>query len=316
VLARLLYSPFLAQVIVTRRCNLSCGYCNEYDSTSDPVPLAELMRRADKLKALGTWAIEFSGGEPMLHPEIYELVAYCRAIGFSKVMLLSNGFLFNEEKIRRLNEAGLTDLQVSVDGVSPNDVTVKVLKPLTKKLEMIARTAEFRVTLNGVIGSTASHEVLDVIDFAKRHDFKPRVCLIHGPDGKLDLGKEELELYRRVKDALGERFEESGDYRTKLIEEGVAPFRCRAGSRYLYIDEFGIVRWCSQQRETFGIPLDDYTHDDLRRQFYTHKECAPQCTVGCVRTCSSIDGFRKQDLAPDGSFGTLVPLRRPNHAAS
>lgn len=324
MLNRLLYSPFLAQVIVTRKCNLTCGYCNEFDTVSEPVPLKDLMRRADLLKALGTWAIEFSGGEPMLHPEIYELIAYCRALGFTKVMLISNGFLFNEKKIRKLNEAGLTDLQVSVDGVTPNDVTVKVLKPLTKKLEMVARVAKFRVVLNGVIGSTASHEVLDVIDFAKKHEFKPRVCLIHGPDGMLDMGKEELDLYRQVKDAIGERFSESGDYRSRLIERGEAPFKCRAGSRYLYIDELGVVRWCSQTREAFGIPLEEYTRAHLREQFYTKKDCAPHCTVGCVRTCSSVDGWRAQPKTLDPSHvpapspAPLVQIttRKPDAAAS
>jgi hypothetical protein len=41
-LTRLAYSPFLAQVVVIRRCNLSCGYCNEFDETSDPVDTAAL----------------------------------------------------------------------------------------------------------------------------------------------------------------------------------------------------------------------------------------------------------------------------------
>ena len=46
--------PILAQVVPTRRCNLDCGYCNEYDKTSDPVPLETMLSRIDRLAALGT----------------------------------------------------------------------------------------------------------------------------------------------------------------------------------------------------------------------------------------------------------------------
>jgi hypothetical protein len=81
------------------------------------------------------------------------------------------------------------------------------------------------------------------------------------------------------------------------MEEGRAPFKCRAGSRYLYVDEDSIVRWCSQQRDAFGIPLADFTHDHLREQFHTRKPCADHCTVGCARTCSAYDGWRPQTLA-------------------
>src|SRR5688572_12854184 len=94
---RLLYSPFLAQLVVTRRCNLSCGYCNEYDETSEPVPTETLERRMDKLAELGTWSVEFTGGEPLLHPEIPRLIRHGKKKGFRKVMLLTNAFLLNEK---------------------------------------------------------------------------------------------------------------------------------------------------------------------------------------------------------------------------
>ena len=58
------YGPWLAQVVVTRRCNLKCGYCTEYDRTSDPVPYEELALRLAKLAELRAWAVCLTGGEP------------------------------------------------------------------------------------------------------------------------------------------------------------------------------------------------------------------------------------------------------------
>src|SRR3954468_18398578 len=68
--------PVLAQIVVTRRCNLSCGYCYEYDKVSKPVPLEILKSRINELKRLKTVFVTLNGGEPLLHPQICELVRY------------------------------------------------------------------------------------------------------------------------------------------------------------------------------------------------------------------------------------------------
>ena len=60
--------PFLAQLVVTRRCNLTCGYCNEYDDFSKPVPTEVVKARLDHLADLGTLVVTLTGGEPLLHP--------------------------------------------------------------------------------------------------------------------------------------------------------------------------------------------------------------------------------------------------------
>lgn len=312
MLTRMLYAPFLAQIVVTRRCNLTCGYCNEYDELSPPVPTDELKERFRRLKELGTWAIEFSGGEPLLHPQIDELVAYAKQLGFYKVMMITNGFLINEERTRLLNDAGLDDLQISIDGVTPNDTTFKVLKTLRPKLRTVMKVARFRVTLNAVLGSAPVDEVREVIDFARAMGCRPSLQLVHGDDGSMSLSEEELRAFHDIQHELGRNLR-SDDYRMRLMRDGRAPYKCRAGSRYLYVDEHGIVRWCSQQRTGFGIPLADYDGDDLKRQFHTRKECSESCTVGCVRNCSRVDRFRSQRLEPvaDEVYGSCQEVEAP-----
>jgi hypothetical protein len=84
------------------------------------------------------------------------------------------------------------------------------------------------------------------------------------------------------------------------IAKGVAnDWRCRAGARYLYICEDGLVHYCSQQRGYPGVPLETYTRDDIRREYLTEKGCAPHCTVSCVHQVSIFDSWRApQHLAP------------------
>src|SRR5579863_10325832 len=73
--------PLLVHIIPIRRCNLACAYCNEFDDFSKPVPLDEMARRIDLLGALGTSIISFSGGEPLLHPDLDDLIARIRRNG-------------------------------------------------------------------------------------------------------------------------------------------------------------------------------------------------------------------------------------------
>src|SRR5262245_38400650 len=73
--------PILAHVIPMRRCNLACGYCNEYDKVSEPVPLEVVKKRLDRLASFGTSVITISGGEPMLHPQIFEIITHIRSRG-------------------------------------------------------------------------------------------------------------------------------------------------------------------------------------------------------------------------------------------
>src|SRR6266487_4556227 len=130
IFSRLGYSPFLAQMVIIRRCNLSCGYCSEYDKSSDPVPVQVLEARLQKLKELGTFGISLTGGEPTLHPELPRLIRKCRALRFLRTGMISNGFFLRPELIEALNQAGLQEMQISIDGINGNDTTQKVLTNL------------------------------------------------------------------------------------------------------------------------------------------------------------------------------------------
>jgi MoaA/NifB/PqqE/SkfB family radical SAM enzyme len=296
VLDWLRFGPFLAHLVVTRRCNLSCGYCNEYDEVSPPVPRELLERRLERLRELKTWMVCLTGGEPTLHPEIVPIVRRMAELGFRRRQLLTNGYRLGKELIDGLNDAGLTDLQISIDGVRTNATTVKVLDKLRGKLELLARAARFEVVVSAVIGSAPPSEALEVVKFTQGLGLKARIILLHDGQGRLRLPPEELAAFDEVKRLLGRRGRESADYRQRLIERQAAPFRCRSGSRYLYVDERGKVHWCSQTMGLFSKDLLDYTLEDLEREFHAKKPCADQCTVGCARTASAFDAWRSQGV--------------------
>src|ERR1700731_2101728 len=145
--------PILAQIVPIRRCNLDCAYCNEYDKHSAPVPLETMLRRIDLLAGLGTTIITLSGGEPTLHPGLDAIIRRIRDRG-AIATIITNGLLLTPDRIRALNRAGLDYLQISIDNVTPDEVSKKSLRVLDQKLRWLSEYAEFAVTINSVLGSS------------------------------------------------------------------------------------------------------------------------------------------------------------------
>jgi MoaA/NifB/PqqE/SkfB family radical SAM enzyme len=286
--------PLLAHIIPVRRCNLACSYCNEFDDFSKPVPTEEMFRRIDKLGELGTAVVTISGGEPLLHPELDEVIRRIRANGMI-AGLITNGYLLVAERINRLNRAGLEWLQISIDNVNPDEVSKKSLKVLDKKLQLLAEHADFHVNINSVVGSGIAHPQ-DALTIGKRAielGFSSTIGIIHDGSGQLQpLGEEERKIYHEMKSMEKRSFTRINAFQDNIAQGKPNDWRCRAGARYLYICEDGLVHYCSQQRGYPGVPLATYSRDDLRREYLTEKGCAPHCTVSCVHQVSIFDGWR------------------------
>jgi MoaA/NifB/PqqE/SkfB family radical SAM enzyme len=302
--------PILAQIVPMRRCNLACGYCNEYDKTSDPVPLPAMLRRIDRLAELRTSIVTISGGEPMMHPELDAIIRRVRDRGML-AGLITNGFYLGPERIQRLNDAGLEHLQISIDNVTPDEVSQKSLKTLDKKLEHLAEHARFHVNINSVVGAGMKNpeDALTIARRAAALGFSTSVGILHDKSGQLSpLSEREAAIYDEVVRLGQGLYTRINDFQKNLIEGRPNAWQCRAGSRYLYICEEGLVHYCSQQRGFPAIPLDQYTSEDIRREYHTPKACAPYCTIGCVHRASEIDNKYRQPLIKLRSFARASAL--------
>jgi MoaA/NifB/PqqE/SkfB family radical SAM enzyme len=305
--------PLLVHIIPIRRCNLACTYCNEFDDFSKPVDTEEMFRRIDRLGAMGTAIVTISGGEPLLHPALDEIIARIRKNGMI-AGLITNGYLLVAERIERLNRAGLEYLQISIDNVQPDEVSKKSLKVLDQKLALLAEHAEFQVNINSVLGSGVRNpeDALTVAHRALQLGFTSTVGILHDGNGQLQpLGPRETEIFEEIM-SLGKRsFTRVNSFQHNIASGRENNWRCRAGSRYLYICEDGLVHYCSQQRGYPGVPLAEYTSEQRNREFRTRKGCAPRCTVSCVHQISVVDSWRAPQTmgpGPSPASGPLVHL--------
>ena len=310
--------PVLVHMIPIRRCNLSCTYCNEYDRHSPPVLTSELLKRVDRLATLGSSIVTMSGGEPLLHPDLDDVIHRVRRHGMI-AGLITNGYLLTADRIRRLNQAGLDHLQISIDNVQPDDVSMKSLKVLDRKLQLLAEHAEFQVNINSVLGAGVRHpeDAATVAHRAAELGFISTVGILHDGSGQLKpLEESHRRVYERISDLATRSFgliSRYNPYQRNLIEGKPNNWWwCRAGARYLYVCEDGLVHYCSQQRGYPGIPLENYSVEDIRREYRTRKGCAPYCTISCVHQVSIMDRWRDPQTIEFGpNESGLVNIRNP-----
>jgi len=203
--------------------------------------------------------------------------------------------LLTADRIQRLNRAGLDHLQISIDNVMPDDVSKKSLKVLDKKLQLLAEHAEFHVNINSVVGGGTRnpHDALVIGRRAVQLGFTSTIGIIHDGEGQLQsLSDEERDVFLKMKKLEKKNYSRFNQFQDNIAYGKPNNWRCRAGARYLYICEDGLVHYCSQQRGFPGIPLERYSVQDIRREFVTEKSCAPHCTVSCVHQVSYMDFWR------------------------
>jgi MoaA/NifB/PqqE/SkfB family radical SAM enzyme len=177
---------------------------------------------------------------------------------------------------------------------------------------LLAEHARFHVNINSVVGGGVQNPK-DALVIGKRAlelGFTSTVGIIHDHYGQLPpLGEAEREVYVAMRSMEKRSYAQINSFQDNIAHGVENRWRCRAGARYLYICEDGLVHYCSQQRRYPAKPLAEYTREDIRREYRTTKECAPRCTVACVHQVGYIDNWRHpQDLTQQQAPEGLVQL--------
>ena len=268
----------------------------------------------------------------MLHPDLDDLIRRIRGRGMM-AGLITNGYFLVPKRIEELNEAGLDFLQISIDNVEPDEVSKKSLRVLDKKLQHLKQHATFDININSVLGGGIKNaeDARTINARARELGFSTSIGIIHDGSGRLKpLGPAGTRgVYDDVSAAINGpcgrsskiSIRELRTFQTNLADGKPNQWRCRAGARYLYVCEDGLVHYCSQQRGFPAVPLETYSIADIRREFATPKPCAPFCTVGCVHRVSTMDFWRKpQTTGSRPSTGdqqtTRVSYARPSPPAT
>jgi MoaA/NifB/PqqE/SkfB family radical SAM enzyme len=279
--------PIWAQINVTWKCNLSCGYCTEYDNDKGHVPYADVIARIDKCKDLGVKHTDLIGGEPLLHPEILPLMRHIRARGMTTGMT-TNGFLLTQDKLEALLDAGAGRIQISVDSLYPTAASPKSLKTLRPKIEMVAKRGLWFYVASVICDETID-QVQDLAQFCFDLGVPVFFAVVHHRGHIVVPPSTEryLEKVRWLREQKRAGRPVSNpyyliDYYERVLSGQPFSWKCQGGQKAFYVSPEGNFHYC-YHTDPIG-PFADVTRAQIKAN-HGAKGCEDGCGVDCmVRT--------------------------------
>jgi MoaA/NifB/PqqE/SkfB family radical SAM enzyme len=283
--------------------------------------LEELKQWIAKIRELGTMRIALVGGEPLLHPDIVELVRYCRQLGLA-TSLTTNGFLLTRDKLRALEEAGLQVMQISVDRMTPSPITKKSFKTILPKLDYF-KDSTVSLHITGVLCEDTLAESSAVLETGLARGIPTEVRLVHADPksfyrvqrGSPEALKNFIEWMIQRKEN-GEKIHTNRavlDYQLSLLRGEPTEWTCMAGYKLFFVSAQGKFWECSMVKTEKHIM--DITPDDLFAN-YRKKPCQAGCGVYCaVSTSLLVDSPAKvvgKEIVARAK--RLLPARNPESA--
>jgi uncharacterized radical SAM superfamily Fe-S cluster-containing enzyme len=168
------HRPLMAMVEITNRCNMRCPICfTGANSSGKDVGLDEIKIRLQKLlETAGPIPVQISGGEPTLHPQLHEVIAYARLLGFKNIELVTNGIVIsrNQGYLPSLVDKGLTAVYLQFDGLN-KETYIKIRGQDMSEVRLrcidAIRKAEICCTLAvAVTKNINDHELGEIVRFA------------------------------------------------------------------------------------------------------------------------------------------------------
>jgi MoaA/NifB/PqqE/SkfB family radical SAM enzyme len=283
--------PLQCSIYLTDRCNLDCSYCTEYDNSRPHPKLEDLKLWIKKIRDLGTMRIALVGGEPLMHPNVVEIVRYCRELGFA-TSLTTNGFLLTRKLLKELEDAGLQVMQISVDRMTPSPITKKSFKTILPKLDYF-KDSKISLHITGVICADTLPESKAVLETGLARGIPTEVRLVHADPlsrFRVERGnKEELEAFidsMIERKRRGEKIHTNEailQYQKSLLRNEPVDWTCTAGYKLFFVSAQGKFWECSMVHSEKHIM--DVTLDDLYAN-YRKKSCQAGCGVYCAVSTS------------------------------
>lgn len=295
--------------MTTNQCNLKCVHCYQdaEDASDEELSTAEAYKMIDEIARAGFKIMIFSGGEPLLRPDIFDLVSHAASRGLRPVFG-SNGTLITPEVAGRLKDCGACAMGISVDSLIPAKHDEFRGLPDAHALTIAGieacKQAGLPFQLHTTVVDWNRDEVCDITDFAQEIGAVAHYIFFLIPVGRgkyiEETGLRVLENEGLLQDIMRKSAHVSIDVKptcapqfTRVAKQLGVDTRfergCLAGLTYCVIGSEGIVRPCAYMTEDAGdvrqTPFDEIwasspVFESLRTQAYS----------GACGTCDYRDG--------------------------
>lgn len=301
------YRPTACTLQITARCQLNCYHCSAARyTTPDRAELSteEWLSVIRQAEAIGVTNIVFTGGEPLLRPDIFDLIVAVNR-DRAQPMMFTNGLLLTEKNVARLADAGLFSLMVSLDDPRPEEHnrlrrSPHLFERATEGLQRVLET-DILVGISTYAGPQDVREgrVEQMIEFGREVGVHEITIFDVVPTGKLLSLEQDFLLTPEDKRKLIElerHYNQQEGYphiTTQALVNGPEGSGCFAGCTQFYMTAYGDVDPCDFTPLTFGNIRDEPLFDIWTRML-SHPAYSDRCNH-----CRMQDpDFRRQYIDP------------------
>jgi radical SAM protein with 4Fe4S-binding SPASM domain len=303
-----IYTPLVVTVELTNQCNLRCRHCyaGAGEKLENELSLDEVKQLLRELSQVGTVEVEFSGGEPLLRPDLFEIIEYAKGLDFS-VVLITNGTLVDRDVASTLGDLGLKHVQVSLDGLKENHEYLRGDGTYEAVLESIRLLAEegVSVAVRATVTRRNVGELEKIADLAVSMGAKKLGFVRFFPAGRGMGYKEELMLDaegmrsfhltgKKIKEKYRDQIEVLADPCASLTDEAYNKYLqqgnilCPCGKTWCLVKSNGVVSPC-ENMVFYAGNIKKQKFEEIWKEapvMKTFREFDPDLLKGACATCS------------------------------
>ena len=317
-------APVLVSWEVTKTCNLNCSHCASQIMEGRELDTQEALALIEHMHETGVFMLSFSGGEPLIRPDIFLLLERVRELGM-EFGLTTNGTLLDEKIVRKLASLEPFNVHISIDGVGEVHDSFRNMTGVFDKAVNSLRLFKKHGIPHGITTSITRRNVGDldnIKDFVKQNDIRSWEIFFAIPVGNLE--KEEALNSEQFIELAGkiESIRQELDRTRVVVGDSLGYFGkkcirdeewngCTAGINHCSIDAYGNVKGCPVQpseliegnvrdKSLSGIWSSDLTFQYNRKDVKLEGYCAKcrhknACRAGCKTSAFHITGTIKEN---------------------
>ena len=294
-------APSHAQIGITNSCPMKCDFCYNQDRKGKLISTEQILETINELKGMGVIWLGLTGGEPLMNPDLVEIVASIGDSVCSK--LFTTGFGLTNELTRDLKSAGLDYVSISLDDWREDKydqirnfqgaykVALKAIELLKKNNIHVSVSAVFPRYMieNNKLEKFINFLIEQEVDEAWLSEVKPS-CRKYW-NSKHVITEKERQLLVDIQDEYNKKDDITINYLGHF--EGKEHFGCAAGNRMIYIDSYGEMSPCVFTPISFGN-IKDFPLSVLFAEMSSNFSTEDKCFIN--KNYMNLEKFCKDDL--------------------
>ncbi len=313
--------PFTLQWHITHRCNLRCSHCyqDDYSAFTSREAVEDVLRQYEELLRANGFRgfLNITGGEPLLHPELFPLLEQAQRLGMVTAVL-TNGTLIGEKEAKTLKRLGVDYVQVSLDGTEKTHDAIRGKNSFSDAVRGICALREQGIftTVSFTAQRQNCRELKKLARYCGRLGvgklWFDRVVIPEGEDGQsLRLSKEEFQRLCKTAAGLNKSKQVSCARALQFLPcETKRIYRCTAGISLLALLADGTVMPCRRLPIKAGS-LSESSLAEIYRDSPLLRELRaadiPKACGACEYKESCRGGARCQAYAKTGDWSKADP---------